>query len=280
MKTPLFIRPLTENERSQIQAGLRSKDAFVLRRSQALLASDRGERATAIAKQLGCHRQTVLNIIHGFNAAGLAVLEEGSSRPHRLRTTFPDETLEALRDLLHRSPRDFGLDISVWTLSLAAQISFQQGLGSSPRFWGKCSPRPQEIGKELETCQTLDYQPRSPLSVKKNARDRLMAWASTQPGWAIGFLDEVWWSRFALPSLNVWQSKDEPVHLAEQVWQKNDPDPKAFACYGVLWQHGPVTSPVRHRMSLRFVNGRPISAITTQFLEWICTRLQEQGKRS
>src|SRR5215469_7696830 len=42
----------------------------------------------------------------------------------------------------------------------------------------------------------------------------------------------------------------------------------------------PVTSPVRHQMSLRFVDGRPISAITTQFLEWICTRLQKQGKRS
>jgi len=66
----------------------------------------------------------------------------------------------------------------------------------------------------------LDYQPRSPLSGKKNARDRLMAWASTQPGWAIGFLDEVWWSRFALPSLNVWQSKDEPVRLVEQVGAK------------------------------------------------------------
>lgn len=128
MKTPLFIRPLTENERRQIQAGLRSKDAFVLRRAQVLLASNRGERATTIANQLGCHRQTVLNIIHGFNAAGLAVLEESSSRPHRLRTTFPDEALEALRDLLHRSPRDFGLDTGVWTLSLAAQISFQQGL--------------------------------------------------------------------------------------------------------------------------------------------------------
>lgn len=132
MKTPLFIRPLTDNERSQIQANLRSKEAFVLRRAQVLLASDRGERATAIAKQLGCHRQTALNIIHGFNTAGLAVLEEGSSRPHRLRTAFPDEALEALRDLLHRSPRDFGLDTSVWTLSLAAQISFQRGL--TPRL--------------------------------------------------------------------------------------------------------------------------------------------------
>ena len=130
MKTPLFIRSLTENERRQIQAGLRSKDAFVLRRAQILLASDRGERAPAIAAQFGCHRQTVLNIIHGFNAVGLAVLQEGSSRPHQLRTTFPGQALEALRDLLHRSPHDFGLDTSVWTLSLAAQISFQQGLTS------------------------------------------------------------------------------------------------------------------------------------------------------
>jgi transposase len=130
MKTPLFIRPLTEKERGQIQAGLRSKDAFVLRRSQILLASDRGERATAIAGQLGCHRQTVLNSIHGFNAQGLAVLQAGSSRPHRLRTTFPDEALEALQDLLHRSPRDFDLDTSVWTLPLIARMSFQRGLTS------------------------------------------------------------------------------------------------------------------------------------------------------
>ena len=66
MKAPLFIRPLTENERRQVQAGLRSSDAFVLRRCQIVLASDRGERAAAIAKQLGCHKQTVLNVIHGF----------------------------------------------------------------------------------------------------------------------------------------------------------------------------------------------------------------------
>jgi len=132
MKAPIFIRPLTENERGQIQAGLRSKDAFILRRSQVLLASDRGERAPAIARQVGCHRQTVLNIIHGFNTQGLAVLQEGSSRPHRLRTTFPDGALEALQDLLHRSPRDFGLATSVWTLPLAARVSFQQGLTPRP----------------------------------------------------------------------------------------------------------------------------------------------------
>jgi transposase len=128
MKTPLFIRALTDKERSQIQASFRSTDAFVLRRAQVLLASERGERATAIAKQVGCHRQTVLNIIHGFNTTGLAVLEEGSSRPHRLRTSFSQEGLSRLQDLLHRSPRAFGKERGTWTLELAAQVSYEQGL--------------------------------------------------------------------------------------------------------------------------------------------------------
>jgi transposase len=108
----------------------------------------------------------------------------------------------------------------------------------------------------------------------------LIAWASTQHGWAIGFLDEVWWSRFALPRLSAWQDKEQPVRLVEQSWHKGDPDPKAFACYGVLWQQGPVAEPIRTQMSLRFVTGRPVSAMTTQFLEWCCTRLQAQGKTS
>ncbi len=128
MRAPIFIRPLTQDERHQIQSILRSKDAFVLRRCQILLASSRGERAPAIARALGCDDQTVRNVIHGFNANGLAVLKEGSSRPHRLRTTFSDEGANKLKDLLHRSPRDFGQDRSTWTLQLAAQVSFEQAI--------------------------------------------------------------------------------------------------------------------------------------------------------
>ena len=106
----------------------------------------------------------------------------------------------------------------------------------------------------------------------------MIAWASLQPRWAIGFLDEVWWSRFALPRMHAWQDEDQPVRLVEQCWQKGDPDPKALACYGVLWQQGPASDPVRKEMSLRFVNGRPVSEITTQFLDWCCIQLQAQGK--
>ena len=53
MRTPIFIRPFTQDEQHQIQAGLRSSDAFVMRRCQILRASARGERAPEIAHQLG-----------------------------------------------------------------------------------------------------------------------------------------------------------------------------------------------------------------------------------
>lgn len=68
------------------------------------------------------------------------------------------------------------------------------------------------------------------------------------------------------------------MRLVEQPWRKDDPDPKALACYGVLWQQGSVTAPVRKRMSLRFVTGRPVSAITIQFLMWCCEGLLKEGK--
>ena len=106
----------------------------------------------------------------------------------------------------------------------------------------------------------------------------MIAWASQQAGWAIGFLDEVWWSRFALPSMHAWQDESRPVRLVEQPWQKGDPDPKALACYGILWQRGEASKPLRDQMSLRFVTGRPVSDITTQFLQWGCEQLQAQGK--
>ena len=61
-----------------------------MRRSQILLAWARGERAPVIAGELGCDDQTVRNVIHEFNTTGLTVFQEGSSRPHRLRTTFTE----------------------------------------------------------------------------------------------------------------------------------------------------------------------------------------------
>ncbi len=128
MKPPIFVRSLSEEEREALTAGLRSKDAFVLRRSQILLASSRGESPPKIAASLGCGSQTVRNAVHDFNERGLDALEPGSSRPKRTRTAFDEESAEAVREMLHRSPREFGKDSSLWTLEMAAQVSFEEGL--------------------------------------------------------------------------------------------------------------------------------------------------------
>ena len=66
MQAPLFIRPLSAVEQHALQGGLRSRDAFTLRRSQILLASARGCHSTQIAAYLGCKDQTVRNALHAF----------------------------------------------------------------------------------------------------------------------------------------------------------------------------------------------------------------------
>jgi transposase len=128
MRPPIFVRPLTEAERQQVQAGLRSADAFTLRQSQIVLASARREPVPQIARALGCGEQTVRNAIHAFNTHGGAALWAGSSRPHTIQAAFTADQAERLRALLHQSPRTFGRPTSVWTLELAAQVSFEQGL--------------------------------------------------------------------------------------------------------------------------------------------------------
>src|ERR687885_2798568 len=128
MKHPVYVRPLEDAERTRVVAGLRSPDAFVHRRAQILLASARGEQAPQIARHLGCDPQTVRNASAAFNARGLAALRRGSSRPHRFRVAFDLARGEHLRALLHQSPRTFGKPTSGWTLELAAEVSFEQGL--------------------------------------------------------------------------------------------------------------------------------------------------------
>ena len=128
MKHPLYVRKLTKKENQAMQAGVRSKDPFVIRRSQIVLASERGEKAIEIAKTLGCDAQTVRNGIKGFNEDGIAVLQEGSRRPRITQAAFSLETVEQLKEILHQSPRNFGKATSLWTLDLAAEVSYENEL--------------------------------------------------------------------------------------------------------------------------------------------------------
>jgi hypothetical protein len=53
---------------------------------------------------------------------------QGSRRPHTSHAAFDDERAEELRALLDRSLREFDKRSSLWTLELAAEVSFEQGL--------------------------------------------------------------------------------------------------------------------------------------------------------
>jgi len=128
MQAPLLVRRPTDEERRALEAGLRSADAFTLRRSQMLLASDRGEHVPAIARALGCSGQAVRDAIHAFNAAGLAALRANSRRPRRVQAAFAAAQAAALRDLLHRSPRTCGQPTSLWTLEVAAEVCAAEGI--------------------------------------------------------------------------------------------------------------------------------------------------------
>ncbi len=122
-----FVRTLTPVERQHLHKGLRSADAFTLRRCQILLASADGQTPAGIARTLGCTPATVRNTIHAFAAEGLACLKEKSSRPHSARPILDAAFDEPLRHLLHQSPRAFGKPRSTWTLGLVAQVCYTQG---------------------------------------------------------------------------------------------------------------------------------------------------------
>ncbi len=132
----------------------------------------------------------------------------------------------------------------------------------------------------------------------KKRRDRLIGLAQSHSDWVVGFQDEVWFSRLAQPRLHSWtlaeglrlHQKEKPKtkkkNQKNQKNQKKKKDEKnekneqeealALACYGVLLAASETHSGEMH---LRFVNGRPISSVTTQYLEWLTQQLARQGQR-
>lgn len=89
----------------------------------------------------------------------------------------------------------------------------------------------------------------------------------------MGFEEESWFSRFERASLHSWADATKPVHLLEKEARKDEPSEatKALACYGMYL-------PELKATWLRFVDGRPVSTITTQFLGYCCEKLEQRGK--
>ena len=117
----------------------------------------------------------------------------------------------------------------------------------------------------------MDHPSRPGIPPKKRQRDRLLRLSAAHPDWLLGFADEVWWSRLAPPPLHAWVAGNQPLRLVEQTVAKDDPEGKALACYGLL-------VPDTNEVWLRFLDGRPVSGVTIQFLAWCCAEATARGK--
>jgi transposase len=124
----MFIRPLTADERLQLEADRRTVDAFRVRRAQIVLARARRLSPKPIAQLVGCSVQTVRNVIHVCNRGGVEGLERPSNRPKTVEPVLNAATCDRLQHLLPQAPRLYGRPTGVWTLALAAEVCDAQGI--------------------------------------------------------------------------------------------------------------------------------------------------------
>ena len=77
----------------------------------------------------------------------------------------------------------------------------------------------------------------------------------------------------AQPDMHAWTA-DKPLRLVEKEVDKRDKEPKEICCYGVLLPQGDQPD----KMLLRFVDGRPVSQVTCDYLAWLAEKMAAQGK--
>jgi transposase len=125
---PIYVRELSEEERETLLAGLKSKSAFTMRRSQILLHSAEKKRASAIAEEVHCSEQTVRNVLHAFTQAGMSCLTEKTHARHDQKPALDEAGVNRLKEIIRLSPRLFGHETSLWTRELLAETCYQERL--------------------------------------------------------------------------------------------------------------------------------------------------------
>lgn len=128
MKPPLYVRKLTEEERQEIEKGLKSKEGFRVRRSQMIKLSEEGKGVKEIGEIMSCSGQAVRQAIRAFHIRGVKSLEQQSNRPKSAKKEISDQDLEKLTELINESPRKYGKKQSLWTLALLAEVSYEKGI--------------------------------------------------------------------------------------------------------------------------------------------------------
>ena len=140
-------RPADQEGRRLLQIVRRGKHGSVrVRRAMIIMAPASGTLAPAIARLAAADEDTVRDVIHTFNAKGLAALDPrwagaAAAAPSRARHLVPaDHTLAALKSI--RAARPDGYRLFVIMDNLAANKTRRSGAGPGGRT-PSCASRPR-----------------------------------------------------------------------------------------------------------------------------------------
>ena len=168
MKPPRFIRPLTDDERRQLEADRRTAEAFRVRRAHIVLASARRLSPQPLAPLVGWAVQTVRNVLQAFHTRGVAGVEKQSTRPQTVAPGLDAAKWERLQHILPQAPRLYGKATGGWTLALAAEVGSAQGVTErlmSDETIRRALQRLQTNGKRAQHWST---SPEPPYARKKS----------------------------------------------------------------------------------------------------------------
>ncbi|HND17944.1 MAG TPA: sigma 54-interacting transcriptional regulator [Acidobacteriota bacterium] len=125
MSKPLFVRPLTVEERYQLEISVDADNHELQRRAQAILDSADGKTAHDIASQLKTSAENVKRWLRQFNTGGLEGIQIRKRGPE---PRFTEAQIEAIRALAARSPLILGYPFEHWSSQKLAEAARQQGI--------------------------------------------------------------------------------------------------------------------------------------------------------
>jgi transposase len=132
---PVRARRLTDQEGSRLQQIVRrgKHGSIRVRRAMIIMASASGTPVSAIARLVAADEDTVRDVVHAFNAKGLAALDPqwAGGRPRLIS----DDDIDRIVEAATTRPEKLGLPFTHWSLrKLAAYLAG--------------APRPVAIGRE------------------------------------------------------------------------------------------------------------------------------------
>ena len=110
----LFVRALTELEKTALNTATKSSNAFTRDRAKIILLSSQKLFAKQIVEKVGCKERKVWKAIREFNSKGLGALQRGKAKGATLK--FTEVTKKIILMHYSKKPSEFRLHFTTWTL--------------------------------------------------------------------------------------------------------------------------------------------------------------------